>query len=82
MNEILRLKPSNCKNCYKCIRHCPVKAIRFSAGQNRRCCTSASAMDCCGWCCGFCSGIGLSCGCEYMLFYLQYEIKWYNRAYP
>ena len=33
MNEILRLKPSNCKNCYKCIRHCYVKAIRFSAGQ-------------------------------------------------
>ena len=33
MKEILRLKPSNCKNCYKCIRHCPVKAIRFSAGQ-------------------------------------------------
>lgn len=33
MKEILRLKPSNCKNCYKCIRYCPVKAIRFSAGQ-------------------------------------------------
>ena len=33
MKEILRLKQSNCKNCYKCIRHCPVKAIRFSAGQ-------------------------------------------------
>jgi len=33
MKEILRLKPSNCKHCYKCIRHCPVKAIRFSAGQ-------------------------------------------------
>ena len=33
MSEILRLKQSNCKNCYKCIRHCPVKAIRFSAGQ-------------------------------------------------
>ena len=33
MEEILRLKQSNCKNCYKCIRHCPVKAIRFSAGQ-------------------------------------------------
>ena len=33
MNEILRLNASNCKNCYKCIRHCPVKAIRFSAGQ-------------------------------------------------
>lgn len=24
---------SNCKNCYKCIRHCPVKAIRFSGNQ-------------------------------------------------
>jgi len=33
MDEILRLKKSNCKNCYKCIRRCPVKAIRFSAGQ-------------------------------------------------
>ena len=33
MEEILRLKKSNCKNCYKCIRRCPVKAIRFSAGQ-------------------------------------------------
>ena len=33
MKEILRLKKSNCKNCYKCIRHCPVKAIRFSGGQ-------------------------------------------------
>ena len=22
-----------CKNCYKCIRHCPVKAIRFSGNQ-------------------------------------------------
>jgi iron only hydrogenase large subunit-like protein len=31
--EPLRLKKSNCKNCYKCIRHCPVKAIRFSANQ-------------------------------------------------
>ena len=33
MAEFLRLKKSNCKNCYKCIRHCPVKSIRFSAGQ-------------------------------------------------
>ncbi len=31
--EPLRLKKSNCKNCYKCIRHCPVKSIRFSANQ-------------------------------------------------
>lgn len=33
MAEFLRLKKSNCKNCYKCIRHCPVKAIRFSGNQ-------------------------------------------------
>ena len=33
MTEFLKLKKSNCKNCYKCIRHCPVKSIRFSAGQ-------------------------------------------------
>ncbi len=33
MADCLRLKKSNCKNCYKCIRHCPVKSIRFSAGQ-------------------------------------------------
>ena len=29
----MTLKKSNCKNCYKCIRHCPVKAIRFSGNQ-------------------------------------------------
>lgn len=33
MASFLTLKKSNCKNCYKCIRHCPVKAIRFSANQ-------------------------------------------------
>ncbi len=33
MPDCLRLKKSNCKNCYKCIRHCPVKAIRFSGSQ-------------------------------------------------
>ncbi len=33
MSDCLRLKKSNCKNCYKCIRHCPVKAIRFSGNQ-------------------------------------------------
>ena len=31
--DCLTLKRSNCKNCYKCIRHCPVKAIRFSGDQ-------------------------------------------------
>ena len=33
MQNCLTLKKSNCKNCYKCIRHCPVKAIRFSGNQ-------------------------------------------------
>ena len=33
MSEFLKLKKSNCKNCYKCIRHCPVKSIRFSGNQ-------------------------------------------------
>ena len=33
MAEWLKLKKSNCKNCYKCIRHCPVKSIRFSGNQ-------------------------------------------------
>ena len=33
MPNCLTLKNSNCKNCYKCIRHCPVKSIRFSGNQ-------------------------------------------------
>ncbi|MDD4699778.1 MAG: [Fe-Fe] hydrogenase large subunit C-terminal domain-containing protein [Oscillospiraceae bacterium] len=33
MSEFMKLKKSNCKNCYKCIRHCPVKSIRFSGNQ-------------------------------------------------
>lgn len=33
MPNSLTLKKSNCKNCYKCIRHCPVKSIRFSGNQ-------------------------------------------------
>ncbi|NLH01515.1 MAG: 4Fe-4S binding protein [Clostridiales bacterium] len=33
MSEYIRLKEANCKNCYKCIRHCPVKSISFSGDQ-------------------------------------------------
>ncbi len=33
MESILRLNKASCRNCHKCIRYCPVKAIRFSAGQ-------------------------------------------------
>lgn len=27
--SILQFKKANCKNCYKCVRNCPVKAIRI-----------------------------------------------------
>lgn len=30
MNHYIQLNAENCKNCYKCIRHCPVKSIRFA----------------------------------------------------
>lgn len=33
MDHYIQLKKSNCKNCYKCIRHCPVKSIRFADHQ-------------------------------------------------
>ena len=33
MPNCLTLKKSNCRSCHKCIRHCPVKAIRFSGNQ-------------------------------------------------
>ncbi len=33
MASCLTFKKSNCKNCYKCIRNCPVKSIRFSGNQ-------------------------------------------------
>lgn len=35
MSDCLTLKKSNCKNCYKCIRVCPVKSIKFSGNQAR-----------------------------------------------
>ena len=31
--NVLTLKKSNCKNCHKCIRSCPVKSIRFTGNQ-------------------------------------------------
>lgn len=33
--SIIQLKEANCKNCYKCIRNCPLKAIKFSGDQAR-----------------------------------------------
>ena len=33
MPGVLNLKKSNCKNCHRCIRKCPVKSIRFTGHQ-------------------------------------------------
>lgn len=33
MHELVALNKNNCKNCYKCIRNCPVKSIEFSGYQ-------------------------------------------------
>lgn len=30
--DVLRFKQANCKNCYKCVRFCPVKSIRVYKG--------------------------------------------------
>ncbi len=32
MSSIIALQESNCKNCLKCVRHCPTKAITFETG--------------------------------------------------
>lgn len=32
MREVIRLSEVNCRDCYKCIRNCLVKAIRYSDG--------------------------------------------------
>lgn len=31
--SVLKLKDANCKNCYKCLRNCPVKAIKYKNNQ-------------------------------------------------
>lgn len=33
--SVIQFKEANCKNCYKCIRSCPIKAIAFKADQAR-----------------------------------------------
>ena len=33
MANCLTLKKSNCKSCFRCVRKCPVKAIKFSGNQ-------------------------------------------------
>ena len=31
--SIIGLKKANCKNCYRCVKVCPVKSIRVADGQ-------------------------------------------------
>ena len=33
MSNCLTLKKSNCKSCFRCVRKCPVKSIRFTGNQ-------------------------------------------------
>ncbi len=33
MSSIIGLKKANCKNCYRCVKVCPVKSIRVADGQ-------------------------------------------------
>ena len=33
MNNIIKLNAQNCQNCFKCIRECPVKSIKFADHQ-------------------------------------------------
>ncbi len=47
MPQYLKLRQNNCRSCHKCIRHCPLKAIRFSGGHAR------IIADDCIWC-GLC----------------------------
>ncbi len=51
MSICLTTKKSNCKDCYKCIRNCPVKAIGFASNQ-----AYINYKDCiiCGRCVTFC----------------------------
>ncbi|MEO3947017.1 [Fe-Fe] hydrogenase large subunit C-terminal domain-containing protein [Gorillibacterium sp. CAU 1737] len=44
--SLIRSSKANCKNCYRCIRNCPVKAIRFKGSQ-------ADVMETC-IACGLC----------------------------
>lgn len=31
--QVISVSRANCKNCYRCVRHCPVKAVKISGGQ-------------------------------------------------
>jgi len=49
--EVINFSRANCKNCYKCIRACPVKAIRMKNNQaeivEERCITCGTCLTVC-----------------------------------
>ncbi len=49
--SILSISQANCKNCYRCVRHCPVKAIRIKNSQAE---TIESLCVLCGICLSEC----------------------------
>ena len=52
MREYLNFKQANCKNCYKCLRECPVKAITVLGDRAR---IREDLCVLCGHCTGVCS---------------------------
>lgn len=49
--SVIELNPTNCQNCYKCIRECPIKAIAFKDGRakiiDRECILCGICVQCC-----------------------------------
>jgi iron only hydrogenase large subunit-like protein/uncharacterized Fe-S cluster-containing protein len=51
MHTFIKIKQSDCKDCYKCVRHCAVKAIQIKNGHaqiiNNRCIQCGKCIDVC-----------------------------------
>ncbi|RPF47450.1 PAS domain S-box-containing protein [Hydrogenoanaerobacterium saccharovorans] len=49
--SVIELNPTNCQNCYKCIRECPIKAIAFKDGRakiiDKECILCGICVQCC-----------------------------------
>jgi iron only hydrogenase large subunit-like protein len=52
MNSIIRFREADCKNCYKCLRSCPVKAISFTGAAQAQVIDKACIL--CGACMSVC----------------------------
>ena len=52
MNNIIRFQEAECRNCYKCLRSCPVNAISFSGAEQAQVIEKACIL--CGNCLSVC----------------------------